>query len=629
MDLKQLIFLIRKWLWLLILGGILGAGSGVLFSRIQSPVYEASTKVLLTRAPVQSAGVQSVLDNSLITQTYMELLNMQPILEETSKQVGTEVNSTDILVMVIANTQIIQVNYKNGNPELAAQVANTLVDVASTRYIEIQTKQYTSAEENIQAQIAQVESQRASLSSEIDQATVSNLEAQITQVQAQMLPLQNEMTTLQQEIASLSPPATVSQRTKIAQDQARINEITPLLTLYQQIYSNLVVLKNPMALGNAQSNQLTTLQSTLTLYNQIYSSLVSNLENIRLAKLNNTSNAIQIEPAEVPVSPARPKPMLYTLLAAFCGLILAGGSALLIEYLDDTLQTPEDIKQRLSLPILGYITDAKKKYGKNEIMVAQEDHSPVTDSFRSLKNNLEFLGVGKLAKTIIVTSPEQSEGKTTISTNLAVTFAQDGKRVLLIDADLRQPAVHSYFGMSNQTGLVDVLSNELDAEAAGRAWKKTLHLNVIPSGLITPDALKLLGSERMDQMLANLKNAYDVIVLDTPPCFVSDAQAMANKVDAIVLVVRPGYTHRDSAQVAIEQFNLVGAKVAGIILNRIRRGSGEHYDRYRYYAPKTKSAIRQSRRRKIRAFFGKFGAKSRPGRKPAGKPKPPENPPET
>jgi capsular exopolysaccharide synthesis family protein len=281
------------------------------------------------------------------------------------------------------------------------------------------------------------------------------------------------------------------------------------------------------------------------------------------------------------------------------------------------------------LPIIGYIADVKKSKNKEEIMVTQEDHSPVAESFRSLKNNLEFLGVGKLAKTIIVTSPEQSEGKTTISTNLAVTFAQDGKRVLLIDADLRQPAVHSYFHMSNQTGLVDVLSNGLDAEAAGRAWKKTLMLNVIPSGLITPEAIKLLGSEKMDQILASLKNAYDVIVLDTPPCFVSDVQAMANKVDAIMLVVRPGYTHRDSAQDAIEQFNLVGAKIAGIIMNRIRRGSGEHYDRYRYYAPKTKSAIRQSRRRKIRALFGKFVANSRSGRKPAEKPKPPENLPKT
>jgi len=619
MDLKQLIFFLRKWLWLLILGGILGAGSGLLFSRIQSPVYEASTKVLLTRAPVQSAGVQSVLDNSLITQTYMELLTMQPILDATSKQVGIEVNPADILVMVISNTQIIQVNYKNGNPELAALVANTLVDFASKRYIEIQTKQYTTAEENIQAQIAQVESQRTSLSSDIDQATVSNLEAQIQQVQAQMLPLQNEIATLQQEIASLSPAVTVSQRTKIAQDQARVNEITPLLTTYQQIYSNLVVLKNPMALGNTQSNQLTALQSTLTLYNQIYSSLVSNLETIRLAKLNNTSNAIQIEPAQAPVIPARPKPLLYTLLAAFCGLILAGGSGFLIEYLDDTLRTPEDIKQRLSLPILGNIIDVKNKYDKTEILVAEEDHSPVTDSFRSLKNNLEFLGVGKLAKTIIVTSPEQSEGKTTIATNLAVTFAQEGKRVLIIDADLRQPTVHSYFGISNQTGLVDVLSNGLDAETAGHAWKKTLHLNVIPSGMITPEALKLLGSDKMDQMLANLKNAYDVIVLDTPPSFVSDAQAMANKVDSIVLVVRPGYTHRDSAQMALEQFNLVGAKVAGVILNRVQRGSGERYERYHYYSPKTKSAIRQSRRRKIRAFFSKFGAKSQRGRKPAEK----------
>ena len=634
MDLKQLISLLRKWLWLLILGGILGAGSGILLSRIQSPTYEATTKILITRAPQQSGGVQSVLDNSLITQTYTQLLTMQPILDATSEKVGAKVSSANIQVILITSTQIVQVNVTDGDPDRCALIANTLVEIASQRYIDIQTKQYSAAEENIQAQIEQVVNQQASLLVQIDQASASNLESQIKEVQAQMLPLQEEMNQLQQEIASLTPPVTVSQRTKIAEDQARINEITPVLTLYQQIYSNLVVLEKPMSLGNVESNQISTLQSTLNLYNQIYSSLVSSLETIRLAKLNNTSNAVQIEPAAVPETPVRPNPMLYTALAAFCGLILAGGSVLLIEYLDDTLKTPDEIKQRLNLPVIGYIAETKKKRtDKEKIMVARESHAPVNDAFRSLRNNLEFLGLGKQTKTILVTSPESAEGKTTVAANLAVTFAQDGKRVLLLDADMRQPALHILFNMSNRTGLSDVLNNELDVEAAGRAWKKSRYLKLIPSGLLTPESIELLGSERMNQALASLKKSFEVIVIDTPPCFVADAQALANKVDAVVLVIRPGYTHRDSALAAIEQFNQVGAKVAGVVLSRIRHANRDRYNRHRYYSPKIKKGPNEKHagaphRRKSPSLLNKFISNIQAKRKPVEKNSSPANPPE-
>ncbi len=639
MELKQMISLLQKWLWLLILGGILGAGSGILLSRIQSPTYEATTKVLITRAPQQTSGVQSVLDNSLITQTYMQLLTMQPILDATSEKMGTKVNSANIQVNVITNTQIVQVNVTDGDPDRCALIANTLVETASQQYVNIQTKQYIAAEENIQAQIEQVESQRASLLVQIDQASASNLESQIQEVQAQMLPLQEEINQLQREIALLTPASTINlttsdQRAKIAEYQARIDEITPLLSLYQQIYSNLVVLEKPMLLGNEQSNQLTTLQSTLSLYNQIYASLVSNMETIRLAKLNNTSNAVQIEPAVVPETPVRPNPMLYTVLAAFCGLILAGGSVLLIEYLDDTLKTPDEIKQRLNLPVIGYIAETKKKRkDKEKIMVARASHSPANDSFRSLKNNLEFLGLGKQTKIILVTSPESAEGKTTVAANLAVTFAQERKRVLLLDADMRQPALHLLFNISNRTGLSDILNNTLDVETAGRAWKKSRYLKLIPSGLLTPESTELLGSERMNQVLADFKKFYEVIVIDTPPCFVADAQALANKVDAVVLVIRPGHTHRDSALAALEQFNQVGAKVAGVVLSRIRRGNRERYDRHRYYSQKIRNAPNEkrasaSRRKKTPSLLNKFISNIQAKRKPVEKNSSPANPPE-
>jgi succinoglycan biosynthesis transport protein ExoP len=588
MELKQMIFLLRKWLWLLILGLVLGAGGGIFFSRIQTPVYQATTKVLITRAPQSSTGVQSVLDNSVTTQTYTEILTMQPVLKAASEKVGFDVSSNNIQVSVITNTQIVQVGVTDQYPERSALIANALVETASQQYMDIQTKQYVAAEENIQTKVDQLQSQITSLQAQIDQSSTANLETQIQQVQEQMAPLQEEVNKLQQEIASLTPPISISQRTKIADDQARINEIAPLLSLYQQIYSNLVVLKTPLSNSTSGYNQLSTLQATLNLYNQIYANLISNLETIRLAKLNNTSNANQIEPASVPEKPVRPQPMLYTALAGFCGVILAAGSILLIEYLDDTLKTPEEIKRLFNLPVIGYIINGRKKEkGKEKIMVDRESHSPVNESFRSLKTNLEILGFGRSIKTILIASAEQGEGKSTIAANLAVTLTQDGKRVLLLDADLRQPTLHQIFNISNHSGLTDVLNKELEIDAVSHSWKKFGTLKVIPSGQLVPNSIELLGSERMREVLTTLGKSFDAILIDTPPCFVADAQALAEKVDGVVLVVQPGVTHRDAVSGALEQFNHTGVKVVGVVLNRVQYTKADHYKRYRYYSNKS------------------------------------------
>jgi succinoglycan biosynthesis transport protein ExoP len=587
MELKQMIYVLPKWAWLLILGFVLGVVGGIVVSKLQSPVYEATTKVLITRPPRQSSDPASILDDQQSTQMFMQFATIQSVLDDASAKLGFKVNKNNIQVKLTTDLQIIQVTVADQNPARSALIANTLAEVAIKQYSDIQTGRYAVSEENIQVQIDSVESQISNLLDQIDLASTSNLDAQIQQIQTQMLPLQEEVNKLQLEIASLTPPVSTDQRTKIAEDQARINEITPMLSLYQQIYSNLVILKEPIPASSAEI-QIANLQSALDLYKKIYTSLVSDLETIRLAKLNNTYNASQIELAIAPKRAVRPNLMLNALLAGVCGLMLAGGSMLLIEYLDDSLKSSDDVKQFLGIPVIGYIAEKKKnRKDKEKIMVAEESHSPMNDSFRSLKTNLEFIRFGKQTKTILVTSPEQAEGKTTIAANLAVMFAREGKQVLLLDADMRQPALHQLFNIPNRAGLSDVLHNELDLETAGRVWKKSKNLKVIPSGPLTPDSIELLGSEKMRQVLADLEKSFDTILIDTPPCFIADAQTLADKVDAILLVIRPGHTRRDSAIAALEQFKRAGANIAGVVLSRTHRGTGSNDNAYRYYSQKS------------------------------------------
>ena len=243
--------------------------------------------------------------------------------------------------------------------------------------------------------------------------------------------------------------------------------------------------------------------------------------------------------------------MQNAMLAGAVGLMLAAGVVFLVEYLDDTLKTPEDVERLFGLPLIGYIAEMQSK-GKSdaEVYVSRQPRSPVSESFRSLRTNLEFSSVDKPLRTILVTGAEAGDGKTTISTNLAAIFAQGGKRVLLLDADLRRPRLHRFLGIQNRLGLTDLFRDGLDVEAVTYQWSdsNSKTMSVITSGSLPPNPAELLGSHKMDSILAELSSRADVVIIDSPPSLVADAQLLAAKVDCVLLVVQPGKTHTGAAR---------------------------------------------------------------------------------
>ncbi len=586
MELKQYFQIVRRWAWLLILGLILGATGGYVGSRMQEPVYQAATRALVMRAPQEKSSDLSYLSDQQLVQTYVQLLNTQPVRDGAAKRLGYDVKSTQIKVQQTRDTQIIEVIIEDQNPQRAADIANVLVDVLIKQNETLQTGRYASTEESIQAQIAQVEKQLSNLQLQVDDISTKNFEDQLSQVETQIKPLQEEVSTLQQEIAAISPAYTQERRTQIAEKQARINQIQPLLNLYQQIYSNLVVLGKPVDSGSNNNSRLTQLQSTLELYQNLYINLLSSLETIRLARLQNTPNIVQIEPASVPGAPIRPRPLMNTALAAMVGLMLAAGIVFLVEYLDDTLKTPEHIERVLGIPVLGFVAEMQYK-GKSaeEVYVSRQPRSPVSEAFRSLRTNLEFASVQKPIHTILVTSPGPSEGKTTVAVNLAAIFALSGKRVALVDGDMRRPCVHRLLGLPNRDGLSNLFRSQEGVHSVSRNKLELPHLMVITSGSLPPNPAELLGSERMSQILAELHDLVDVVVIDTPPSLVADAQILSGKVDAVLLVIQPGSTHAETARASLELFKRAGARVIGTVLNRIPRNRDYYYGGYKYYSP--------------------------------------------
>jgi polysaccharide biosynthesis transport protein len=590
MELKQYFQIVLRWLWLLILGSVLGGGAGYYYSDLQAPVYRASTRALVMRPPLEQSSDMTYYSDLQLVQTYMQLLTTQPVLDAASERLGYKVSKGQIKVQQAQETQIIELTVEDTDPRHAADIPNILVAVLIEQNEVMQTGRYVTTEESIRAQIDQVESRINSIQNEVDKLSTQDFQEQLTEVQAQIQPLEDEVATLQKEIAELSPALKPEARAQVAEKQARIDQIQPLLTLYQQIYSNLVVLGKPVDAGTNTNSRLAQLQSTLDLYQNLYINLLSSLETIRLARLQHTPNIVQIEPAVQPKSPVGPRPLMNTALAAAVGLMLVAGIIFLVEYLDDTLKTPEDVARVLDVPVLGFVAEMKyKKNSAEEVYVTRQPRSPVSEAFRSLRTNVEFSGVQNPIRTILVTSPGPAEGKTTVAVNLAAIFSQAEKRVALLDADMRRPRVHLLLGMSNREGLSNVFLNQARIHTVGRRREDLPFLFVVTSGNVPPNPAELLGSERMDQILEELHGYVDIVVIDTPPSLVADAQVLSAKVDAVLFVIQPGRTHAEVAKASMDMFKRAGARVVGVVMNRIPRGRNHYYGGYKYYSPYSNS----------------------------------------
>ncbi len=321
-------------------------------------------------------------------------------------------------------------------------------------------------------------------------------------------------------------------------------------------------------------DQINTLNTRLDLLQTNYTTLLDNTQR------GATNSLTVIEPASLPNRPIGPNKPAIILLVTLAGFVLSSGAAHLIEYLDRTIKTPEDVERVLNLPVLGFIGDIK---GKNSWShVADHPRSPAAEAFRTLRTNIEFASVDRPLKTLLVTSADTGEGKTTIATNLAMMIAQGENRVILIDADMRRPSIHKLLGVPISPGLSEVFRDRVTIFDAMRAWRDK-NLVFITSGNPPPNPTELLDSHKMEQILASIEDVVGTIVLDAPPFLVADASVLAAKVDGVLLVIRAGETREEEARAMIEQIRRTGARVIGVALNFLpRRGTG--YYGYRYYS---------------------------------------------
>jgi len=585
MELKNYIQILIRWIWFLLLFTLVGAGSGIVFSRIAKPTYQATTKILISKDLSDQNSQFASLNSQQLIDAYVQLLSSASVVDEVSHRLNSVIDIQNIAqIQQVRTTPVIQIVIEDSDPQRAAIIANTLVEVLIDQ--NTQASGYQSTEASLKNKISQIEDQISTLQTQFNQISDEKLQSQLGQVNDQIMSLQGEISKLSGEIgplASLNFP-TAEQSAQLAEKQAQLAQLQSLLTQYQQVRINLEYFgKSTLGSSNQSGDlRLQLLQSTLDHYQTIYLGLLDNLQTVQLAHSRNASTIEQIEKATPPAKPVRPRPVIYSMLAGVVGLMLAVGVVFIIEYVvDDTLKTPQDIEQAFDAPVFGNIASTQL------ISTAIKDsartwklYSETSETVNTLRTNLEFAAPQPSLNTLLLLGIDDS-GKAIadVAIDLAISYAQSGSSTLLLDTDLRNPSIHGYFGLTNENGFSDLLAGEVKPNSVSKKIEGLDGLTIITCGN-APSTPLIEGTtipNRVGKVLESLKKLADVIIIVAPSISVADAWVLASKVDGVLLVLRLRHTHSNAARHVREQLHRARSKMLGTVIYRAPHNLAHYY----------------------------------------------------
>lgn len=329
---------------------------------------------------------------------------------------------------------------------------------------------------------------------------------------------------------------------------------------------------------SVQEARLDTLRGRVISLRQTYIALLA------FAPTASSNLMTIIQPAVAPEGPIAPRPLLTGLLAAVVVFLLVSAAVFVVEYFDDAIRTPDEVEEAIGLPTLASIermTGGSERPEIYRLATLLYPRSAAAEAYRALRTNIEFAAVDRPIDTLLVTSGVPGEGKTVTAANLAVVFAQAGRRVLLVDADLRKPGVHEIFAITNERGFTDLLRSDDTHLADVVRPTDQKNLNVLTAGPHPPNPAELLGSQRMRAILPSLVEAYDMVVFDSPPLEVfTDAAVLSASLDGTILVVESRRGRLAQIRAAREALSKASAQLMGVVLNGIPAKTPTEYGRY-------------------------------------------------
>ncbi|MCS6842795.1 MAG: polysaccharide biosynthesis tyrosine autokinase [Caldilineales bacterium] len=520
MELREYVNLLRKWLWLILVTTVSAAIIAFFVSRGQTPIYQATATVLINQARSPVRGTE-----------YADILTS----ERVARTYAELLKGWPVLEEAVRKMGFTQ---EFRELQKAYQLSVSITPIRDTQLINLQVQA------NDPALAAELANTLPEVFKGVNQARQrERFETTRKELQAELAAVEKDIVATQEAIAQLS-------ESQSAEDKAQVSR----------------------------------LQSALRRYEATYNSLLNSLAELRLTEAQATDNVVLATPAQPPKNPVRPRVLFNTLLAAIVGAMLAVGVAFLIEYLDDTVKTPDDVRAVSGLPTLAAVVELEADTPQQRLVALTAPRSPEAEAYRVLRTNLQFSSLDKPLRALMVTSAGPGEGKSTTATNLAVVFAQAGSRVLLVDADLRRPSIHRLLQVPNNTGLTTALlqvGNRPEDFVQATAQQ---NLSALTTGPIPPNPAELLGSARMHDLLTHLKERYDLVVVDSPPVLaVADATILSNQADGVLMVVSAGETRFEMLAQALERLTGVGSRPLGVVLNKLTPDSGGSYYYY-YYA---------------------------------------------
>lgn len=315
----------------------------------------------------------------------------------------------------------------------------------------------------------------------------------------------------------------------------------------------------------------------------LYDGLLQRYKEVSAAAGITASNVSVVDNAAVPLEPSSPRLLINLALALLAGLAVAGGVVLVREQLDDAIRAPEDVERKLGIPALGAIPVSDTEDLRAELALPR---SPLAEAYNSLRTALLYSTPEGLPPVLFVTSSEAGEGKSTTSYALALGLARLGRRVVLVDVDLRRPAQHRAFGLTNTDGMSDLLTSHRDVASAIKPTPVE-NLSFIPAGPIPPSPTELLGSPRLVEILDELDTRFDSVILDGPPVLgLADAPLVASIVGSTILVVEASRGHRGATKAALRRLHTGHVRVLGAVLTKFdpkKSNSAYSYYGYNYY----------------------------------------------
>jgi tyrosine-protein kinase Etk/Wzc len=531
---------------------------------IRNKLEEAEKEYRKFSEKVGSSGEGSIAELKNLQNKYYELRS-----EKTSKEVLYE-----------ANRDLLRLLEKRMGPK----------DIDNKRAGELA---------KIQRQLIEKEKEKQRLESlGLMLGSLSQINIDINELEKEILKIGNPE---QQERVD---PKIISQwqkmRKTVVEDEMELDILSNKLNVYDR---KIEAYKKSHPNELAQTLELARLERARKVYEDTYNILLEKVEMAKIRRSAETGGVTIIDAPVLPVSPLPKNEGIYYIAGIIIALVIGIGYVILRELLDTTVKSTDDLESKYQIPVIGTIPhlDISKKADlevkrrsadgtketvtiyPRELIDFNKDESVIAESFRSLRTNLFFTSPDKPLKTLIVSSSGPHEGKSLTASNLCLACAQSGKKVLLIDADLRRPILHHLFQQPRENGFTDLFLGKSLDEVVRNTGLENFHF--ITAGRFTPSPAELLGSKKVEALINEFTKKYDLVVFDTPPVMaVTDAPLLSTKVDGVVLIIKSYSTDKGILERAVASLQNVNSRIAGFILNDIDLSHrSASYGYYKYY----------------------------------------------